>query len=57
MAEAGRTQPAAYAARGGGLVIQCTVDVVVVVVESPAVDYPTGLFQAQEQFSVQELVT
>jgi len=30
---------------------------VVVVVESPAVDYPTGFFQAQEGLSVQEIVT
>ena len=33
--------------------IQCTVDAVVVVIQSPTVDHPTGFFQAQEQLPVQ----
>ena len=43
--------------RGSGLVIQRTVDAVVDVVESPAVDHPTGFFHVQEQLSFEELVT
>ena len=42
---------------GGGLIIQGAVDAVVVVVESPAVDHPTGLLPTQEQLPVQQLVT
>ena len=43
--------------RGGGLVIQCTVDAVVAVVQSPAVDHPAGFLQTQEQLLVQKFVT
>ena len=42
---------------GEGLVIQCTVDEMVVVVQPPAVDHPADFRQAQEQLLVQEFVT
>lgn len=39
-----------------GLEAQRTMRSVVVVIESPTINHPTGLLQAQEQFSVQQLV-
>jgi len=39
------------------LVIDPTVGSVVVVVESPLVEHPTGFLQAEEQLSVKQLVT
>ena len=42
--------------RRRGLVVQRTMRSVVVVIESPTVNHPAGLLQAQEQFSVQQLV-
>ena len=42
--------------RGEDLVIQCTVDAVVVVVESPADNHPRSVLQAQEQLALEQLV-
>ena len=43
--------------RGRRLVIQCSADTVVVVVELPVIDLPTCFHSVVEQLLVQELVT
>ena len=42
---------------GGGLIVQCTMDATMVVIQLPAVNHPACFFHAQEQFSIQELGT
>ena len=41
----------------GGLIVQCTMDATMVVIQLPAVNHPACFFHAQEQFSIQEIVT